>query len=721
MQKNRRFKEAFKWGLAFAMVYGIALKLSWMNPYWAGWAVAMIALPTTGQTMYKGLNRMVGTVIAFFASLFIFSMAAQDRWLFAFLGASWIVFTTYKMISSKNNSYLWYIAGFVCLIILISTPRTSENIFNHALFRTLETAMGILVYSLITFFIWPINNKGAIRKSAIELLEVQLSRIQEVNSLINGKQELDRLMELGQHNTQKMDQLNGFFIAEGSENYNVYEELPQWRNFLNISNALYVSQNRLETHIKELKNCDTYSILPMLSDFQNEIDDRFEQMKKVINNSTTIIQPTNYNFKIDQNLASKHSVFERAALEVSKQNLQQINDLSIDLFNCLTSLMNGSSKRIVSNKKLKHASKTMFAFPDLDILKRGLYAGTVTFLGFCLWIFFDPVGHIAWFSFGGTLAMMLAGTPQLKIAMVFKPIAVTFLLAMLVYIFIMPTLTTFYGLGILLFSCLFLVGYFFTGFGQVIGSAAIVNMVMIQNQQHYDAAVVFNLYLFTLLALLFFFATSYLISSARPEKVVLKYMNHFFVDIELICSHLLKSPNHKISLFKQWELDYARKNFRTIPSKINSWGRSIDFQLFPNVSPNEITNLVTTLETLVYRIEELNETEQLEEQNFILKESLLNDLNYWNAALERVFANWSKNPGAKIEERKLESFNDWSNKFESKVELSISNASTSASINEIEGVYKILGALRGVSEAVKLYSHNTQNMDWKQLKEERFS
>ena len=45
MSRNTKIKEAIKTGLAFALVFGIAMHLGWMNPYWAGWAVAVIALP----------------------------------------------------------------------------------------------------------------------------------------------------------------------------------------------------------------------------------------------------------------------------------------------------------------------------------------------------------------------------------------------------------------------------------------------------------------------------------------------------------------------------------------------------------------------------------------------------------------------------------------------------------------------------------------------------
>ena len=56
-----RFKEAFKTALAMAIAIGIALAMGWDKPVWAGFAVALISLATTGESLNKGAMRMLGT------------------------------------------------------------------------------------------------------------------------------------------------------------------------------------------------------------------------------------------------------------------------------------------------------------------------------------------------------------------------------------------------------------------------------------------------------------------------------------------------------------------------------------------------------------------------------------------------------------------------------------------------------------------------------------
>jgi uncharacterized membrane protein YccC len=90
---SRKAKEAIKTGLAFALVYGIALQSGWLNPYWAGFAVAMISLQTSGESIHKGLNRMLGTIPGGIAAIVILALAAQSRWELILLTSRWIFFT----------------------------------------------------------------------------------------------------------------------------------------------------------------------------------------------------------------------------------------------------------------------------------------------------------------------------------------------------------------------------------------------------------------------------------------------------------------------------------------------------------------------------------------------------------------------------------------------------------------------------------------------------
>jgi len=64
MTPSTRTQNAIKPALAVTIAYGISLGMGWENPYWAGFAVALISLSTAGQSFNKGAMRMLGTLVA---------------------------------------------------------------------------------------------------------------------------------------------------------------------------------------------------------------------------------------------------------------------------------------------------------------------------------------------------------------------------------------------------------------------------------------------------------------------------------------------------------------------------------------------------------------------------------------------------------------------------------------------------------------------------------
>jgi len=172
-----KLKDAIKVGLSFAIVYIIALYFSWMKPYWAGLAVVMIAATVDGQNIHKGILRIAGTVPGVLAAIAIFSFAAQERWLFIVLASIWMFFSTYMMLKDERRSYMWNAAGFVCLVILTTHPESSLDIFNFAINRMLETIMGVVVYTLVTVFVFPQTNINVLKQISADLLSTQIKLV----------------------------------------------------------------------------------------------------------------------------------------------------------------------------------------------------------------------------------------------------------------------------------------------------------------------------------------------------------------------------------------------------------------------------------------------------------------------------------------------------------------------------------------------------------------
>ena len=723
MNKETKFKEAFKVAFAFVIAYGIALKLSWMNPSWAGFGVVMIAMATQGQSLHKGLNRMAGTIPACIAALLIFSAAAQDRWLFMFLTALWLSFTTYMMIRSKNNPYFWNVAGFVALIILVSYPITSENVFNHVLYRTLETAMGITVYTLVTVFIWPIKNTGLLTKISTDLINTQMARYQAASDWISGNGGKDKSEALAKQNLQQINQLSAALISESSENYEVFELRSVWNRYIALSTGIMETQNRIDTSLEDFAKINVAAVLPTLQGFMQELDHRFGAIKKPSNGDAAGSAAFNkFSLTIDQKEFQALSPLDRAALEVTRKELEKLDALTLEMVDCAndlvgTSAMNSASDR--SNKQVKN--KLWLPVPDRDAVNNAFFVGIAVFIGFCIWVFLNPVGHSGWFSTLPIIAMAIAGAPQGRIIMVFKPMALIFPLGILVYVFIMPHLSSFIGLGILLFVSMFIVRYFFSGIALMFGGLTIINMYGVQNHQMYSFPAMLNAYLFMLGIVVVGFVISYMIGSPRPEKVVMKFTQRFFRSAEFLLSKSLLAQHRKHTVLEKWQIAYSQKQMELIPNKINAWSKAIDHKLFPNNSPEQIESLTTELQSISYRIDALLEAGSGADVNAVAEHEMLEDLRQWNKGLENAFAGWSVHLEAQAEDKQFLGVKEWLTAFETKVEESLSREGNTVTEEESESFYRLLGGYRGVSVAVAKYSKVARSMDWEQWREERFS
>jgi uncharacterized membrane protein YccC len=165
-----RAKEAIKTALAMTIAYGVALSMDWPNPHWAGFAVAFISLSTVGQSLNKGLMRMAGTLLAAVFSLALIALFPQERWWFFLVLSSFVGLCTYLM-GGSGRQYFWNVAGFVSLIVCMSSVPATENAFAVAVVRILETGLGILVYTLVTVLVWPTGTReeldAAVRRLAV--------------------------------------------------------------------------------------------------------------------------------------------------------------------------------------------------------------------------------------------------------------------------------------------------------------------------------------------------------------------------------------------------------------------------------------------------------------------------------------------------------------------------------------------------------------------------
>ena len=712
-----------KTGLAFALVFGIALQAGWMSPYVAGWAVAVIALPTAGESIRKGGFRIVGTIFGCIAALVIHALAPQERWLFMFLTCSWVFMTTYLMVSKQKDSYLWVMACYVCLVILLSDLDSSADMFASAVFRTIETVMGVVVYTLISVFIWPQTNLGAIRKTSAELATI----LQEISNagreiMLGQRTVMTKFQGLQSKALQQLAQFRKTLDAEGSESYEVSEVRNIWEEFDQLATAWLETTGRWQSGLAELAGIDLLLVAPKLQDFFAELDTRFAMLPQLLAGQSTDYLSRPVRLQVDAAALGQLSGFDRAAFEVARFELEQLEQLSAALLECAFRLHDPASSGSKVQPPLTPGASERgmwFPVPDYDHLRSAAFVTVTTGVGFIIWIYFDPPGHSGWFQVTGTMALLVAAVPSLRASKMITPVALTSLVCLGIYVFVMPQLSSFLGLGSLLFLCMFANFYFFSGMARFFCSMAILTILQIQNHQVYAFAMMANLILFLVLDFTFLFVMTYLLGSPRPEKVVLSFLDRFFHSAGFLMSRSRLGSSHT-SWLERWRVAFHRRQLRSLPAKLATWSNAIDRSLFPDNTAEQVQGLVTSAQTLVYRLDQFLDADAVR-QDEILGRELRDNIDLWHTSLEATFDKWARNPEAEPVAALRQRLEAGLLRLEHRIKEALNRAGSDVSQEEGENFFRLLGGYRGVSEAALAYAGAAQTINWSHWREERFS
>jgi uncharacterized membrane protein YccC len=723
MSKSTILKEAIKTGLAFAAVFGIAMKLGWMNPYWAGWAVAVIALPTAGDAIRKGILRIAGTIPGCLAALAIQALAPQERWLFMLLTCAWAFITSYLMVSRPKDSYVWVMACYVCLIILLSDLDSSENMFESAVFRTVETVMGVVVYTLISVFLWPRRNLGAIKKSSAALA----SSLRDVclagrDALAGDQRPEASFAKLQGDVVDHLAQYAKTLAAEGSESYDVSQARRLWERFQTLSTAWLDTAGRWQSGFAELARIDVRAVLPGLPEFFAALDAQFAALPELLAGRSTSAPAQVAKLEVDPAALRQLSAFDRAAVAVTREEMERLAELTAALVACARELAGGAvsgDAPSVLPASGRAERSTWLPVPDLDHLRRAGFVAATTGVGFVIWILFNPPGHSGWFQLSGTIALLVAAVPQMRASKTIAPVAVTSAICLAIYVLVMPRLSSFLGLGTLLFLCMFLNHYLLTGMARFFTTLAILNMLQIQNEQVYSFYVMVNIFLFLVMGFTFLFVMSYLLGSPRPEKTMLGMLGRFFRSAEFLMSRAGGDVS-RASFLDRWRIAFHRRQLRSVPAQLAAWGKAIDKTHCPDTTPERVQALVVSLQALVNRIEQLMDVDGSGGEAALVRD-VRDELATWHAGLGVIFGQWAQHPEAEPVASLDQRLERQLVRLETRLAEAVNQGGRDLTADAGERFFRLLGGYRGVSQAAVAYAGVAQSINWSQWREEWFS
>ena len=718
---STRAKEAVKTGLAMTIAYGIALYMDWEKPYWAGFAVAFISLATVGQSLNKAALRMLGTLVAVVVALAFIALFAQDRWLFMLFLSGYVGFCTYMM-SGSNHQYFWFVCGFVCVLICMTAGPNSIKAFETALLRTEETGLGILVYSLVSILLWPTSSRADFEAAAIKLASTQTQLYRAYLDLVSGEGDSEEAPALRAQEIQELTRFDQLLNAAQSDSYEVWELRESWRRYQRQTAELAESLARWRQSFVEVKALDLSRLLPNLAAFGAELDLRFAQIEPMLANQAPEHKPAPIELAMNEAEVRDLSHFQKAALAVTRSRMQHLEVLTRSLFESLCDIKGfGQPGPVADTASPPHAGFML----DPDRLTSAVRIMATLWLVYFAVIYVNDIpGGFGLVSMAGPFGMIMATSPQLPVSLLFVPIAVSVLFASLVYIFVMPQLSSFIGLGLVIFAVTFAICYLFAapkqGLGRAFGLAMFVQIASISNEQTYSFLSVANTALMYPLIFLALAFTAHVPFISRPEQVFLRLLGRFFRSCEYLMSTMRWDPQPEVTRFGRWREALHAREVSTLPRKLGVWAPHIDAKTLPGTSPQQVQAVVTSLQGLTHRMQELLEERGNPQAQFLAQE-LHADVRAWRLRVQETFKRLSEDPSSGEREALRSRLDGILGHLEERIKGALDKAPEgSFSDRDGESFYRLLGTYRGVSEALINYAGSEGEIDWGQWKDARF-
>ena len=714
-----RFKHAFKTALAVVIAYAIALYMDWDKPIWAGYTAASISLDATGQSIQKGLDRIAGALVGSLAGFILLAFFIQDRWLFFLFLSLYLAICTYFSFGTERYNYFWQQAGFFALVVGLDSAFSPASAFAIAIERSQGAGTGLLVYMLVDLLLWPANSRSSLEKtgrqltaSMKELFTKSMARL--LGGSDSGAGPDAQLAQLQQRFDNLLD-------AAELDSWEVNAMRPAWRRCRTQIADLRDALVRWQQDFNELQDLDLVNLVPNLPAFGAEIETRLTEIERMFAGDPPTRVPSPIKLESDEQVRKTLTHFDRAALSVSRHRLMHMEAVTRDLFATVSAIRGLAHHEAAAGFRRPEARFTL----DRDRLGQALRVAASAWLAFLVVIYVPDVpGELA--TLGIITRIVVADTKfaWIPVQALIRPAFAAILIAFPIYVFLMPALSSYAQLAVLLFAYVFVVDYAFhkpkQALWHVLFLFLFLTLINLTNAQAYsflhfaNTALQWSL-LFVLLSL-----TEYLPVSQQPDQVYLRMLGRFLRSCEFLMATMGWGTQHEPSPAARWRKKFHTREVATLPGKLAVWGRFLPPAALGRSTPEQVQALAISLQALSFRIQELTEAGVYHQSDLLVRELLAN-VRHWRVAVQEIFGQFAEKPET-AEPAALQSRLDAVLKrFEARIQEAPDRIDEAEVSTEESGkMYRLLGAHRGVSEALVNFAGKTVGIDWTRLREGRF-
>lgn len=436
-----RIHSAVETALAFALTYALAFAWNLDRPFWAGFTVLMVSLPSIGQSLQKGVLRMFGTLIGAAIGLIFLSFFAQERMLLFLVLSVYMCGMLFCMLANAYYSYVFFISCIVTLIIVLMAVHQPQDAFYLSVYRTEETMLGIAVYTAVSLLVAPRTSLVTLRDNMRHLLEGHKALFDMNAAVMDTGEKMRRMYADYVSMRTRVETTVQLIPAVRLENYQVYRSRDAWERAISCSAELLELQRKWTGTLVALKDLDLTALFPEFNKRVAELGGLFAQVEAASREDAPAV-PTPGDVAA---LTFDKAAFDRLgstrrglALSVTDLFREQVNR-SRELLALASALLHGGQPPVPE----PHARK-----PRLLVIKPEQFAYmsqmfVIFWVSAFVWIVLNPpgLGSIAFLELTILLGMITVMTGEDKpLSQVFT-FALGIVFAGLLYVFVYPLLT----------------------------------------------------------------------------------------------------------------------------------------------------------------------------------------------------------------------------------------------------------------------------------------
>lgn len=598
-----KLKFSIKVSLSMALAYLIPLSQGWSQASTAAITVMLIAaMGSVGESVIKGAMRVLGTIIGAVIGMTLIALFPQERILYLVTLSIIVAIPLYLVRAYKGDPSIFMLTAMTMMLVFKNGE--VDDVFIYGLDKTYMTIFGIMVYTIVGVFLWPVNIEDTTRENALKLIEAQTRIFLDRHA---SKEKRETSLALVVENEAQLEKST---MDTNSAAIN----MQQWHSIIYTNKNINEYLTLLSMHDKEAytDNLDMYVSNYTL--LESEITRLFEQIRLSWEKEQQIDITEEIALKYQTGKIKALSHIERASLITTMQDMQKLYK---ELRTLATKLNRIHSplptffdiENLPDNKR--------FIWGDIEHLKGVLVTFIIFWTATFFWIQFNPSGGFMIVALATGLSVLTTFTP-IKPSMLIVVFSISFIFATFMYVAILPNLHYGWELGLFIFI------YSFVSFHFINPKMTIFFLIglftfNIANTMYYDFGifllVLLMFYLFLILLHIFY----YIPFSTKPEYLFIVMKNRFFYLTQKMLERGRKEQQGKVSWFVTLSAKYSEIHLMSTVEKMQLWANDVNVKYFDTIDKEKLFAFTKESEKFAYLVKLLYHRDLMMKHNPLIR------------------------------------------------------------------------------------------------------